>query len=113
MVLYFGPCWWFLGLIPLVVAGYESTRHVYLASAGWAIVLGLVWMERTRRILHTWSQRGGAPTVALRWDARSGTYSRLTDREDPALGSEVMALLEAKSSEDLDRAILAIVRRVP
>jgi hypothetical protein len=222
MVLFFGPCWWFLGLAPLVVVGYESTRHVYLASAGWAIVLGLVfhalwhrrhaafryatlaasaglfvfyavrlqaevgdwnvrarisqkvvadlerealstpegsllivgaparswewalpfaaqppftrtdlaervsivspvlldccrgqWMERTRRVLHTWSQRGGAPTVVLRWDAGTGTYSRLTDRDDPALGSEVMALLEAKSSEDLDRAMLAIVRRVP
>lgn len=43
MVLYFGPCWWFLGLLPVVVAGYESTRHVYLASVGWAIVLGLVF----------------------------------------------------------------------
>ena len=38
MVLYFGPCWWFLGLGPLVVVGYESTRHVYLASVGWAMI---------------------------------------------------------------------------
>ena len=43
MVLYFGPCWWFLCLAPLVVVGYESTRHVYLASVGWAIILGLVF----------------------------------------------------------------------
>ena len=43
MVLYFGPCWWFLCLAPLVVVGYESTRHVYLASVGWAILLGLVF----------------------------------------------------------------------
>ena len=43
MVLFFGPCWWFLGLAPLVVVGYESTRHVYLASVGWAIIVGLVF----------------------------------------------------------------------
>ena len=222
MVLYFGPCWWLLCLAPLVVVGYESTRHVYLASVGWAIILGLVfhaiwhrrhaafryatlvasaslfvfytvrlqaevaewnvrarvsqkvvadlerealstpegsllivgapprswewslpfaaqppftrtdlaervsivspvlldccrdqWMERTRRIIHTWSQRESAPSVALRWDARTGRYSRLTDRQDAALRSEVMALLEADTSEALDRAMLTILRRVP
>ena len=43
MVLFFGPCWWFLCLAPLVVVGYESTRHVYLASVGWAIIVGLVF----------------------------------------------------------------------
>jgi hypothetical protein len=43
LVLYFGPCWWFLCLAPLVVVGYESTRHVYLASVGWAMILGLVF----------------------------------------------------------------------
>lgn len=43
IVLYFGPCWWILGLAPLAVVGYESTRHVYLASVGWAIVIGVVF----------------------------------------------------------------------
>jgi hypothetical protein len=42
-VLYFGPCWWILCVAPLVVVGYESTRHMYLAAAGWAIVVGLVF----------------------------------------------------------------------
>jgi hypothetical protein len=50
VVLYFGPCWWFLGLLPLVVVGYESTRHVYLAAVGWAVLLGLafeaLWQRR-------------------------------------------------------------------
>jgi len=41
--LYFGPVWWALGLAPIAVAGYESTRHVYLASFGWAIILALGW----------------------------------------------------------------------
>ena len=222
MVLYFGPCWWFLCLAPLAVVGYESTRHVYLASVGWAIILGLVfhamwqvrraafryctlaasaglfafyavglhaevaewnlrarisqkvvadlerealatpegsllivgapvrtwewslpfaaqrpftridlaervaivspvridccqdqWVERTRRIVGTWSQRDFAPLVALRWDARTGASSRLTDREDAALRSQVMALVEADTSEALDRAMLAILGRIP
>ena len=205
-VLYFGPCWWLLCLAPLVVVGYESTRHVYLASVGWAIIVGLVfhaiwhvrhaafryaalaasaalfvfytaglraevddwgvrarvsqkvvadlerealstaegsllivgapvrswewalpfaaerpftrtdladrvsivspvlidccrdqWMERTRRIVQTWSQRESAPIVVLRWDGRTGTYSRLTDREDPTLRSQVMALARTRN----------------
>jgi hypothetical protein len=222
MVLYFGPCWWGLGLAPLAVVGYESTRHVYLASVGWAIILGLLfhamwhnrhaafrfatlaasaglcvfyavglqaevaewnlrarvshkmvadlerealatpegsllivgaparswewslpfaaqppftrtdltervaivspvlidccrdhWVERTRGIVRTWARRESAPLVALRWDARTGASSRLTDREDPALRSQVMALVEAETSEALDRALLAILRRIP
>jgi hypothetical protein len=221
MVLFFGPCWWFLCLAPLVVVGYESTRHVYLASVGWAIIVGLVlhalwrhrhaairnatlaagaglfvfntvglraevaewnvrarvsqkvvadlerealaaaegsllivgaparswewslpfaaqppftrtdlaervsivspvlldccrdqWAERTRRIVRTWSQRESAPAVALKWDARTGAYSRLSDREDPALRSQVMALLQADTSEALDRAMLTILGRL-
>jgi len=222
MVLHFGPCWWLLCLAPLVVVGYESTRHVYLASMGWAIILGLVfdaiwhrrhaafrhatlvasagllvfytvrlqaevaewnvrarvsqkvvadlerearatpegsllivgapsrswewslpfaaqppftrtdlaervwivspvlldccrdqWRERTQRIVQTWSLQKSAPAAALRWDARTGAYSTLTDREDPALRSQVMALLEADTFEALDRAMLTILRRVP
>jgi hypothetical protein len=42
-VLYFGPCWWILCIAPLVVVGYESTRHMYLASVGWAVMVGLVF----------------------------------------------------------------------
>jgi hypothetical protein len=42
-VLYFGPCWWSLCLAPLVVVGYESTRHAYIASVGWAVIAGVVF----------------------------------------------------------------------
>ena len=38
---FFGPVWWTIGVAPILVAGYESPRHVYLASAGWAVVLGI------------------------------------------------------------------------
>ena len=218
---FFGPCWWLLGLAPLVVVGYESTRHVYLASVGWTVMVGLVfhvlwhrrnpavrcatliasaglfvfyaaglrtevaawetrsrvsqtvvsdlerealatpegslmivgapvrswewalpfaaerpftredlaervsivspvlidccrdgWMERTRRTLREWSARDSAPLVALNWDAQTGCYSRLTDREDPTLRGQVMALLETDTFEAMDRAMLAILRRV-
>ena len=221
-VLYFGPCWWFLCLAPLVVVGYESTRHVYLAAVGWAIILGLTfhalwhvrhaafrygtliagvavlasysvglqaevtdwkvrarvsqkvvadlerealsaaagsllivgapprswewslpfaaqppftatdltarvsivspvlinccrqhWLERTQQIILAWSQRESAPAVVLRWDGRTGEYSRLTEREDPALRGQVIALLEEDTFEALDRAMLSILRRVP
>jgi hypothetical protein len=41
-LLYFGPLWWAIGIAPVLVAGYSSPRHVYLAAAGWAIALGIV-----------------------------------------------------------------------
>ena len=42
LLLFFGPLWWIIGVAPTAVAGYESPRHVYLAAAGWAIVLGIL-----------------------------------------------------------------------
>jgi len=222
MVLYFGPCWWLLCLAPLMVVGYESTRHVYLAAAGWAVVLGVVfdviwrvrhvsvryatlaasigllvfyavtlqaevadwalrsrvsqkvvadleqealaapagsllivgapprswewslpfaaqrpftqtdlaervaivspvlidccrdrWLERTRRLIQAWAQRPSAPLVALKWDPRTGTYAKLTDREDPGLRSQATALLDFDTFESLDRAMLTILQRIP
>jgi hypothetical protein len=43
LLAYFGPVWWMIGVAPVVVAGYSSPRHVYLAAVGWAIVLGLLF----------------------------------------------------------------------
>jgi hypothetical protein len=44
---YFGVIWVALGMAPILVSGYYSPRHMYLASLGWAVVLGmaidLVW----------------------------------------------------------------------
>jgi hypothetical protein len=52
-LLYFGPIWWAIGVLPIAVAGYHSPRHVYLAAVGWAIVLGIVleaaWRFRPSR----------------------------------------------------------------
>ena len=47
-ILYFGPVWWLIGIAPVLVAGYSSPRHVYLAAVGWAIVLGLVLEQALR-----------------------------------------------------------------
>ena len=38
----FAVVWWVLGVAPVIAAGYESPRHVYLAAAGWTILLGIV-----------------------------------------------------------------------
>ncbi len=55
VLLYFGPVWLVLGIAPIIVANYESPRHVYLASLGWAMVLGIVmqvlWQARPHRLL--------------------------------------------------------------
>ena len=64
-LLYFGPVWWAIGVLPIAVAGYHSPRHVYLAAVGWAIVLGIVfeaaWLARTSV---TW-RRAVAASAAL------------------------------------------------
>lgn len=45
--LYFVPVWWLLGIAPVLVAGYESPRHVYLAAVAWAMAVGLAcqWLS--------------------------------------------------------------------
>ena len=52
---YFSIIWVVLGIAPTVVAGYVSPRHMYLASAGWAISLGIafevLWQARPARVM--------------------------------------------------------------
>jgi hypothetical protein len=52
VALYFGLAWMALGILPTLVAGYSSPRHVYLASIGWAILLACgadgLWRSRRR-----------------------------------------------------------------
>lgn len=42
IVLCFVVGWWWIGAAPAIVAGYESPRHVYLASAAWCFLLALI-----------------------------------------------------------------------
>jgi hypothetical protein len=51
--------------------------------------------------------------MVLRWDARTGAYAQMTEREDPALRGQVMALLDEDTFEALDSAMLSILRRAP
>jgi hypothetical protein len=39
--IFFGLVWWGLGIAPVIVAGYESSRHVYLAAVSWALLVGI------------------------------------------------------------------------
>ena len=58
--IFFGVVWWVLGIAPILAAGYESPRHVYLAAAGWTILLGVAFEALTtaartpawRRLVH-------------------------------------------------------------
>lgn len=220
-LLFFGPVWWAIGVAPILVAGYESPRHVYLASAGWAIVLAMVldlamaddsprqvrqavptvavivvslyavglqravrewnaiaavsktavadlerevlgtppgalfivdapirswewalpfaaqppfasedltrraaivspmrlhccrgqWFADTRATLEGWMARGpGAPVVALRWTLR-GDAMRLTDASDPSVRAYLPMLLELKTPEALNSALVGIAAR--
>jgi hypothetical protein len=59
----FGVAWWAIGIAPVFLAGYESTRHVYLASAGWALLLGLVY-EAVERHMSPRSRTWQAVTIA-------------------------------------------------
>ena len=60
-LLYFGVIWLALGIAPALAAGYESPRHAYLASVGWAVVLGaafeVVWSASPARQLEPRSWR--------------------------------------------------------
>lgn len=51
LFLCFGVIWWVVGIAPTVVAGYESPRHAYLASAAWAFALALVF-DRVTSVLN-------------------------------------------------------------
>src|SRR5687767_3881990 len=42
-LLFFGPVWWILGVAPVAVAGYESPRHVCLASMAWAMLIAVAF----------------------------------------------------------------------
>jgi hypothetical protein len=51
-LLYFGPVWWAIGVLPIAVAGYHSPRHVYLAAVGWAIVVAIA-LEAAWKVHHS------------------------------------------------------------
>ena len=91
----------------------DLTERVSMISPVLLDCCRLRWPDDTRARILSWSQRPDAPVLALRWNARTGAYSSLTDAEEPALRAETLALLDADTAEALDLAILKMLRRVP
>jgi len=55
--IYFSVVWMALGILPILMSGYYSPRHTYLASLGWAVTLGIgleiVWRAQPARVLRS------------------------------------------------------------
>jgi hypothetical protein len=108
--IYFAMIWMALGVAPTLVAGYASPRHMYLASTGWAIVLGIafevLWNARPARVMKQLAATAAAAllvayTVRLvddlrMWETRSMVSRRVvTDLEREALAATPGTLILA------------------
>jgi hypothetical protein len=108
--IYFSIVWIALGVAPTLVAGYVSPRHMYLASAGWAITLGValevVWHARPLRWLRPAAITAGVILLALyafqlgeevrEWNTRSEVSRRaVADIEREALAAPEGTLIVA------------------
>lgn len=65
VALWVGPLWWIIGIAPVLVAGYESPRHAYLASVAWAALLGIAYDELTRVPGRVWRVAAMASAAAI------------------------------------------------
>ena len=70
-LVYFGPLWWAIGIAPVLVAGYSSPRHVYLAAVGWAIAVAIAF-EHAR---DAWPARRHRQAIAVASLAVLGWYA--------------------------------------
>jgi hypothetical protein len=65
----FALLWIALGVAPTLVAGYSSPRHVYLASVGWALLVGTgldaLWRARPARVFRTAASIAAAALLAV------------------------------------------------
>ncbi len=100
-VMSFVVLWWVLGVAPVLVAGYESPRHVYLASVAWAMFVGLAfeWMWAVSR------RRAVRAIVILVTAAILGTY---TAHLSASLADwNARALVSRHAAQDVEREALA------
>jgi hypothetical protein len=97
VLLFFGPVWWILGVAPVAVAGYESPRHVYLASMAWAMMIALALdaVDRNRWRRASLTARAAACAVVIVYAfLLSGavrewsTLARVSERATQQLGRE-------------------------
>ncbi len=107
--IYFLVVWIGLGLAPTLVAGYTSPRHMYLASAGWAIGLALLanalWSARLRWV--RWAATAAVvaglaayavqlQTLVSRWHARAAVSRQaVADVEREVMAAPPGALILA------------------
>ena len=61
---FFGVLWFVIGVAPVALAGYESPRHAYLASAGWAFMLAVIADGLYVRLRSTGIRRAAVAAVA-------------------------------------------------
>jgi hypothetical protein len=109
VTIYFGVAWWLLGVAPVLVAVYESPRHIYLASLSWAILVGLTLEVAARRPM---LYRAAAAAVAMliafytvqlawvvdEWNTRARVSQRaVADLEREALAAPQGALIIASA----------------
>ena len=109
-VVFFGVIWTALGIAPTLVAGYESPRHIYLASLGTAIALGIAghvaWHARPSRVVRPCVALAGALLLAYYsvqlhagvrdWGVRAAVSRQATiDLEREALASPEGSLVIA------------------
>ena len=102
VAIFFSIIWVVLGVAPTLVAGYASPRHMYLASTGWAISLGIafevLWSARPARVMKPVATVAAAAlliayTIRLAddvrlWETRSMVSRRaVVDIEREALGA--------------------------
>ncbi len=95
--LYFGVFWSILGIAPILVAGYYSPRHMYLASVGWAIVAGagfnVLWTRAHATVLRPLAVAAAVGLV--------GFY--LIQLSDVVRDWELRAALSQQAVVDLER----------
>jgi hypothetical protein len=98
--LYFGVIWIALGMAPILVSGYYSPRHVYLASLGWAVTIGIgldmLWHSRPVRYI-----RPAATVAAVAIVIAYGMQLRQVVRD-----WNMRAAVSRKAVVDLEREVL-------
>lgn len=108
--LYFGPLWWVIGLAPIFVAGYVSSRHAYLASVAWAMSLGValhaVLEASGRRALRLTAAGGASMLIAIytfQTRAEVTRWERMADVAEHSVAEIV------KRTDDLPDGSLVLV----
>ena len=95
VAIFFGLLWWAIGVAPVLVAAYDSPRHVYLASVGWVVLLGLAF-DMLRRYAPAGRTVGFAAAAVV-----IGLYSRQLVRAGQEW--EARSALSARAVTDLER----------